>query len=377
VSGHLVHGMGTALQAPTWPVITDVEADAVLAQFRDAGRFTGLRWHSPRPFSAAALVQTDRGEFVLKRHHALLRSPAALAPEHAFMAHLRSAGLVVPEVMTARNGAGAVSRDDWTYELQRKAEGIDLYAERPSWTPFLSHEHAYAAGQSLARLHVAARGFEGRQRAPDPLIASFTVLPARDPLAAAQAYIDMRPALARFLADKPWQAELARLFAALGNGLADRLANQPPLWTHNDWHPSNLLWSAAGGVSTVFDFGLAAPTCAVHDLATAIERSAIAWLELAQRGGDRPTDVEAAAHLIAGYRAVLPLSDDDVQTVIQLLPLVHVEFALSEAHYFAGILGDATLAQLAWQDYAIDHAEWFLSSAGQDFLAQLKQAALR
>ncbi|EIZ80780.1 aminoglycoside phosphotransferase [Novosphingobium sp. Rr 2-17] len=365
---HLVHGMGTALEVPTWPAITMVEAEAILARFPAAGRLAALRWHSPRPFSAATLVETDEGDFLLKRHHCLLRTPAALAEEHAFMAHLLAAGLTVPEIVNARDGTGSVAQGEWTYELHRKAPGIDLYRDRPSWTPFLTPGHAFQAGVALARLHLAAQGFAAPARAPHPLVASFTILPAHDPLAAAADYVAARPALAEFLTDKPWREELARLFASLAGRLSERLVGQPSLWTHNDWHPSNLLWSSDGAVSTIFDFGLATRTCALHDIATAIERTAVPWLEL----DSEPADAEAALALLSGYRTVIPLAPADVETVLRLLPLAHIEFALSEVDYFAGILADREQATLAWQGYLIDHAAWFLSRAGQEFLRQVE-----
>ena len=374
MSAHLVHGMGTALEAPTWPVITPAEAEEMLAYFPEVGQLEQLSWHSPRPFSAATLARTDHCQFVLKRHHPRLRSPAALAEEHAFMAHLRAAGVSVPEVMMTHDHASAMALGGWTYELHRRAPGLDLYRDRPSWTPFLSHDHAFAAGVALARLHLAARGYAGATRAPHPLVASFTILPAADPLAAADAFIQARPALARFLAGKPWRREPDRLFASLGAGLADRLHDQAPLWTHNDWHPSNLLWSASGEVSTIFDFGLATRTCALHDLATAIERTTVAWLDFSEGNPTPPVDVEAARRLLAGYQTILPLQADEIGTIVRLLPLVHLEFALSEVDYFAGILDDAAQAELAWQGYALDHAQWFLSPPGTTFLRQLEAA---
>ena len=365
-AAHLVHGMGMTLEAPAWPAITAAEALAILARYPDAGQSIALRWHSPRPFSAATLVHASGGEFLLKRHHRSLRSPLALAEEHHFIAHLRAAGLSVPEILVAASGSSVVSDGEWTYELHRLSPGMDLYRDRNSWTPFLSHDHAHAAGVALARLHLAARGFAAAPRGPHALVATFSIPPAPDPMAAAEAYVADRPALATFLSGKPWQAELGRLFAALGGGLSDRLQNQPPLWTHNDWHPSNLLWSPDGAVQTVFDFGLAAQTCAIHDLATAIERTAIPWLQL-----DEPADAQAALAFLAGYRTVLSLSRADIEAIIHLLPLVHIEFALSEIDYFAGILADPDQAMLAWEIFLIGHAEWFLSPPGQGFLQQL------
>jgi Ser/Thr protein kinase RdoA (MazF antagonist) len=173
-----------------------------------------------------------------------------------------------------------------------------------------------------------------------------------------------RPALAGWLADKPWRRELERLFATLGEGVPA----QVPLWTHGDWHPSNLLWTTEGQVDTIIDFGLATRTCALHDLAIAIERTAFRWLDLGQ--DDALGDVDTALAILDGYRAVLPLPAD-MATLVRLLPLIHVEFALSEIDYFAGIVGDPDQAAVAWQDYLIGHADWFLSAAGQDFLRRL------
>ena len=426
-AGHRVHGMGLALEAPTWPVITRDEAAAVLRHFPAAGRLIALRWHSPRPFSAATLLDTTTGAFVLKRHHHTLRDAAGLAQEHTFIAHLRANGLSVPEIMTASDGSGTVAEGDWTYELHRQAPGHDLYRDAPSWTPFASHGHAYAAGIALARLHLAAQGFDAPARPPQPLVGSFGILTAPDPVAGAASYVAARPALAAFLADRPWQRDVAHLFAMQGEGLPARLADQPPLWTHNDWHPSNLLWSDQGDVATVFDFGLADRTSAVHDLATAIERSAIRWLDLARptplsnhhpvpppgrhpappllrhpgldpgssflirpnegkatneegrhyTATETPTiaDPASALALIAGYRSVRPLTPADIATVVHLLPLVHVEFALSEIDYFAGVLGDTDQAAQAWGDYLIGHAQWFRSDDGRAFLAHLLAAS--
>ncbi len=360
--------MGTELEAPAWPAIEHDEAEAVLALFPAAGRIEGLRWHSPRPFSAATLVDTTRGSFLLKRHDRQVRSVEGLAEEHAFVAHLAAAGLSVPEVMRAANG-GAVAVGEGTYELHRRAAGADLYRDRPSWTPFLLPDHAHAAGVALAWLHRASWGFDAPARTVQPLVASFTILPANDPMAAAGAYVAGRPALDAFLAGRAWRGQLQSLFKALADGLAPRLADRRPLWTHNDWHPSNLLWAPDGTVETVFDFGLADRTCAVHDLATAIERTAVSWLKLGK--DDVIADPDAALSLIAGYAEVRPISRVEIDTMLRLLPLVHLEFALSEVAYFAGVLGDRAAAAQAWDEYAIGHAEWFLTAAGQDFLARI------
>ncbi len=367
--------MGTDWEAPTWPAITADDAVVALALFPSAGVLTDLRWHSPRPFSAAALVQTTRGGFFLKRHDHRLRTIAGLAEEHAFIAHLAKNGVSVPDLVPAIDGTSAVAVGDWRYELHRTAPGADLYRDRMSWTPFLSCGHAQAAGVALATLHRAARGFEAPARRRQPLVASFTILPAHDPMAAAGAYVAARPAMAAFLADRDWQRHLARVVPSLGDGLSTLLAVQAPLWTHNDWHPSNLLWADDGSVATIFDFGLADRTCAVHDIATAIERSAIRWLDLGHGADDAIADPVAARALLAGYASVAPLSRADLTAILRLVPLVHVEFALSEIDYFTSVVADPASAALAWDGYLIGHADWFLSVAGQDFLRAIDVAA--
>lgn len=375
VHGHLVHGMGKELESPAWPVITRAEAEAVLAHYPQAGKVMALPWHSPRPFSAAALVKAAGGEFILKRHHRSLRLPLDLTQEHGFIAHLRRAGVEASEVMQAQGGATAIGQGEWTYELHRVSPGIDLYRDRPSWTGFLTHGHAHAAGAALGRLHRAASDYAAPPRRACPLLASLTILPARDPLAAAQDHIAARPALARFLQDRAWRDELGRIFSLFGRGLAERLAVLAPVWTHNDWHPSNMLWTPDGQVASVFDFGLATRTCAMHDLATAIERCAIAWLDL-QDGAAMEGDAAAALALVEGYRTVAPMTQTDFETMVDLLPLVHIEFALSEVDYFAGILKDDAQAVIAWDDYLIGHARWFAGHEGQAFLKDLRRGGV-
>lgn len=363
--------MGLALEAPTWPAITHEEAAVVLACYPAAGPIEGLSWHSPRPFSAATLVDTAHGAVLLKRHDRRVRTVAGLAEEHAFITHLATAGAPVPEVMRTADGASAVALGEWTYELHRQGAGDDLYRDRLSWTPFQSTRHAHAAGVALGQFHRASHGFDAPAREVQPLVASLSILSAADPMAAAERYVDARPALATFLSGRPWRRQLASLFATLGDGLAPILARQIPLWTHNDWHPSNLLWAHDGTVATVFDFGLADRTCAAHDLATAIERTAFAWLELGQRPDNAIADPAAALSLLTGYATVRPLDRSEIATIVRLLPLVHLEFALSEVAYFSGVVGDRAAATLAWDDYLLGHAEWFLSVPGQDFLARI------
>ena len=108
----------------------------------------------------------------------------------------------------------------------------------------------------------------------------------------------------------------------------------------------------------VFDFGLFDRTCAIYDLTIVIELTAISWLRLRLgRGDDRGiAEPEAAPASPAGYIAVRTLGRDERETLVRLLPFVHVESALSEIEYFVGAASDCGSAVLAWNDYLLGHA---------------------
>ena len=54
----------------------------------------------------------------------------------------------------------------------------------------------------------------------------------------------------------------------------------------------------------------------------------------------------------------------------ELLPLCHVDFALSELDYFAGVTKNEANADLAYR-YLVDHTAWFASETGAAFLREV------
>ncbi|WP_259755509.1 phosphotransferase enzyme family protein [Pseudomonas sp. GCEP-101] len=375
----LSHGMGLEPVEPDWPALTEAEVATLLAGFPQVGGEARLLWHSPRPFSAAALVATDSGPLFVKRHHPSVRTAAWLAEEHAFLDHLARRGAPVARVLRDGAGRSAIARDGWTYEVHEKAEGLDLYRDALSWTPFQHNAHAFAAGAALATLHRAAEGFDAPSRSAGVLLSNLNLFGAADPLAAIEATFPQAPALADYLQARPWKQTLAELHLPLQRTLLPYLQRQPSLWTHNDWHASNLLWSEDGPqaqVAAVLDFGLSDRSFALFDLATAIERNLVPWLELDQ-GRSAVADLDALDALLAGYASVRPLGRDDLLALAALLPLVHADFALSEVIYFHGILGQADSASLAYDNYLIGHTRWFLDSEGQRLLNHVRQLAAK
>ena len=372
---HRVHGMAGNHEPARWPPLTVDEVRAVLAGYPAVGAVRGIGWHSPRPLSAACLVQCANAEVFVKRHHRAVRSAATLAEEHRFSGHLRGAGMPVPAVLRDAAGRSAHTLGEWVYEVHERAAGIDLHRQTISWVPLENVHHARSAGAMLARLHHAAAGYRAPQRATHVLVARSELLCATDPLATLQAQLPQRPALARYLQARPWRAELADTLAPWHRRVQPRLAQQSALWTHGDWHVSNLCWSAADDaahITAVLDFGLCASNFALFDLATAIERNAIGWLQL-ETGACRG-HVDIAQALIAGYRAERTLDADAIHLLADLLPLVHLDFALSEVEYFAAFTG-RDQADVAFDTFLRGHAAWFATAPGATLRAAVDACA--
>ena len=131
---HRVHGVAADHVAPDWPPLTCAEIDQLLAHYPAIGVLRELRWHSPRPLSAAAIVSTTAGNWFVKRHALRVRSVATLTEEHRFMAHLRASGVPVPAVLADAHGDTAVALGEWVYEVHASADGVDLYRDAMSWT---------------------------------------------------------------------------------------------------------------------------------------------------------------------------------------------------------------------------------------------------
>ena len=226
-----------------------------------------------------------------------------------------------------------------------------------------------AAGVALARLHLAAADFARPARPPAVLMNSCQVITAPDPLDAARALVAARPALAAYLAERRWQEDFAEILVPLIGRAAPELAALRPQWAHGDWHPSNLTWTSAAPdarVAGIFDFGLANRTFAVHDLALALERAVVSWLDLPETG-TASADLSAAAVLLDGYQTVRPLTGAEAVALPLVLPVVHVEYALSEADYFTSVAISAANADLAYE-YLIGHARWFGQPEGAALL---------
>jgi Ser/Thr protein kinase RdoA (MazF antagonist) len=373
----LAHGMDGTLVEPDWPPLKNEEVRALLSQYPECKEPLTILQVSPRPFSAASVVATDGKNVFVKRHHESVRNHEGLLEEHRFLQHLYQHDAKVPRVLATSTGETAVKMRPWTYEVHEACRAVDLYADALSWTPFRTAKHAFSAGQTMAHLHCAAAGFQPPRRRARPLVASFTILAADDAQAGLDRYLAARPSLAGNSTVCANARQALHLLAPFHAQLRPLLPALPPLWTHNDLHASNLLWSDQGDeahATAVIDFGLADETCAVHDLAHAIERNIIEWLFLANAPSEPenvPVHLDHLRALLDGYESVRTLSRHEAMALAPMLAVCHAEFALSEADYFLGVLDSPERARMAHGGWLLGHAHWFRSASGQKLLDAL------
>jgi Ser/Thr protein kinase RdoA (MazF antagonist) len=401
----MAHGLSGNLEAPDWPPLELREVNELLRQYPQAGSAIGILSHSPRPFSSASLVDTPRGTVFVKRHAGKVRSVEGLSEEHYFIEYLAGAFAstdrpgnaaslsLVQAPLRNRSGETSVCLGERIYEVHPQAHGLDIYEQVVSWQPFLSAAHAYAAGRALAQLHQVAKGFSHPARRPQQLVTSFTIFASPSNVKSAvylnfanellcrrmQDYLNSRPLLLDYAEDRRWQTSIRELFLSLYMELAPWLRHLEPLWTHNDFHASNMMWSADSDdaiVTSIVDFGLADRTNAIHDLATAIERNIVEWLCMKDASVDL-VHFEHLAAILDGYESHSPLSYAQARALAAMLPLVHCEFALSETDYFLSILHSEAKAYLAYEGYFLGHTQWFLSTQGQTLLSWLREWANR
>ncbi|MGA2890377.1 MAG: phosphotransferase [Terracidiphilus sp.] len=373
------HGMNGALVEPDWPPLVLDEVRSLLSEFPGCWEPVKILSVSPRPLSAASVVATQSKPVFIKRHHRTVRDREGLIEEHNFMRQLRAQGAPVPRVFAARSGETAIEYGEWTYEVHEVPAGVDLYKDALSWTPFRSAGHARSAGETLARLHLASQGFDAPRRKLRPLVAGFTIFAKENPGAAMNHYLAARPVLKDYLRSRRDSEEALELLRPFHAELLPFLPALKPLWTHNDMHASNLLWSDNGDearVVAVIDFGLADRTNAVHDLAQAIERNIVEWLVLVRDPAhpeNVPVHLDHLQAVLDGYESVRPLSEEEAAALAPMTALCHAEFALSETDYFLDVLHSQEKAPMASEDWLVGHARWFRDAGGMSLLNTLRR----
>lgn len=367
-------GLESGYNGCVWPPLTEDDIATLLPHWGAHPAHNPILWHSHRPFSASAIVAlADGGQLFLKRHGRALRSAETLTEEHLFAHHLARQGLPVSAPIPMQNGLTALATPDYTYEAFPLHAERDAYRGLDSWRPYQETAQAASSGTLLARLHQASEGHQAPPRQNPPLIS------ARHPLLHDRLKDSLIPwaaqqdGLAAFCPPDALQRDVLPLLAPFHEALLPLLPDDQPLWGHGDWHGANLLWNEDGQNLTAaraFDFGMCDLTSAAFDLAVAIERSFISWLD---PHGTPTVHEEQLRAFLHAYDAQRPRSTVEKHLTACWLPLCHVTFALSETAYYGHILGNKEAAEISRRDYLIGHARWFHTSRGKAPLAMLKE----
>lgn len=368
------HGMGTELEQKDWVNMTLQDLLCLQPDYPELAGELALLWHSPRPFSSASIVATAQGQYLIKRSHCSFRSVADLLQEHAFIQHLDAKGLEVSQVLSNAAGVTATAIGEWIYEVHHKLTAQDIYAEHHSWKSFFYPDHAYSAGQLLAKLHHAAADFCQQARDTQYLIANQRLLESTSLLQAIQQRIQASKGLRDYFQNQHFSAEFVQQLEQFHQLLLPVLPKLQRLWTHNDLHASNMLWtdnSPHAEVAAVIDFGLSDLSSVSYDVAVAIERNFVDWLQLDMpQHEDIHIDAAGLKQFIQGYVAAGG-STEQLSYVPQMMTLAHIDFALYELEYFVEITQNQSHADAAYR-YLIEHTLWFATDAGQRFIQLLQ-----
>ncbi len=190
-----------------------------------------------------------RGQRYLVRGQSPELSEADLRFRHAFMAHLRDAGLPVPGLLARPDGVTHAITDNGVYEVQEWLDGRQFATEDAAGEAELE-----AAARMLARLHQASAGFQWQpyrwpeDRSADGLASSYIAL-IQQAAQREDASVAVKSALTRIAEACEGRREAA------ASALAVEPA-PPQLHIHGDFQAHNLRFGSSE-VSAIYDFDAA------------------------------------------------------------------------------------------------------------------------
>lgn len=374
--------------AQRWPDITLAEAADVLSRLRHPLRALELLTRSGRPTAAGAMIRTNEGDVFIKRYALSVRDAASILPYHGFVHYLAKRGISTPTFMPFADdlGGSAPGGPIWAtdsaltiggavYEVCAKAEGDDRYIDALSWDPPRTVSEAEQLGAFMARMSMAAEGYDApRPAAPNPFQNRFGLFAAEDFDVAVKAWLEERPVVRDYLKSTDrhlmQDLDLHRRYVEKVSGPYGAL---PSCWTHGDPHISNFLWQG-DRPSSIFDFGLADRNTALFDLVETLERNTIRFVSI-MNGEDDAYCADTAAAIIRGYNGVIPLSSSDLALVADMLPVCQSEAALNWIAYY--VEGTHRPQDAAWcYDISLmGHTAWFARPSGQRYLDAIRMAA--
>jgi Ser/Thr protein kinase RdoA (MazF antagonist) len=345
-----------------WDHISADEAAGVLGE----GTIV-LERHRRWLFANARCRLPGGRELYLKRQPPMGRSIDQLEWQHALTNHLADLG--VP----AARAVGIAERDALWYELIEPAAGDDAYTGADSWDPFGSPAHVEAAGAMLARLHAAGAGFQPRRPQPQ---AGFVVQIGAvrgDPATAVRKLATVRPAVADYLREQPFEAAVEEAYGELFDRLRPVVDGLPSRPLHGDWQTNNLFFEG-DWVSGIVDFHQADYAPRVLDLAVAVERNCFFWNRISG-GDDAAWDAEHARLLISAYDREGGLEAAERAAFADVLAVCQFEYGISFLDYYWGVEHDREKADWAWHTFVLGHARWWRTPAGLEAREAIRRAA--
>ena len=346
-----------------WDDFSESELSDLLSRFPDAGSFVRVVRPGGRPLNVSALVETERGTFFVKRRLASTRTPSMLTEEHRFVDHVRRAGIPTPEFIRTREGHTFCTQSEWLVEVQTSADGDDLYVGRHTWQPFLSETHALSLGETFRRIRDAAASFPsvpvGEVGSPS---GRFVLAKADDLADAVAKKIDSEPASRAFFESRrAWLKELD-VFEPFLEVVRTWLRETPESWVHGDPQANNCLYRN-DKVASVIDFHLSAPAPPLLDLAVAVDRNTLLWLDILA-GNDDAADWRGLEALLKGYG---PLTAEETKVLPALVAVCQLDFAIELMQYYLRVERSPSKATWCWEAYLVGHTRWHLSDAGRRF----------
>ena len=255
-------------------------------------------------------LTADNGRFVLTLYE---RTPAEELPFYLnLMAHLAHAGVQAPAPEADRSGAL------WSFLNGKPAGLVARLDGAPVEHPQITH--CAAAGDALARMHIALGNYRGR------------LSNRRGPAWWRQAARAVRP----FLSLE--QNELLTSEIKFQAGLAK--TRLPRGAIHGDLFCDNVLFEGER-VSGIIDFGFAATDALAYDLAIAVND----WCSVSEGESAGALDLPLSVAMVAAYEEVRPLSAEERALWPVLLRAAALRFWLSRLYdLYLPRLGELTHA---------------------------------
>ncbi len=255
--------------------ITDTELDAFLEGY-DLGRALSFKGIAEGVENSNFLLETERGRFILTVYERRVRE-TDLPFFIALMQHLAARGFPCPTPIADRKGQALQTLHGKPSALVSFLSGVSV--RRPSVGK------CREAGIGLARLHLAADGYQGRRHNALGQSSWATLFADQRPAAER-----LRPGLSRQIDE-----DLAMLALAWPRNLATGVI-------HADLFPDNVFF-IDGKFAAAIDFYFACEDALAYDLAICLN----AWCFEA----DGSFNITAARALVSGYQSLRPLSPSE------------------------------------------------------------------